>query len=310
MPTKLPTGSIANERGHAATSPAKASEAGSANAAKHKTGYLYAPAIGNDTVNSIMGYVANRLAGHKTPYAVVVRNEGDKLSLRKSITEYKTSSDCAKIVSMCDPKSVDTSKSRKSSSKFTNKYTIIEAARSALQYKLDIKVNDAEAVLPNLDEATTKLYILGHGKSGGGGDGIYIKTSEGKSERLSSQVLAERLKQDGLPMEYKDVRLIACHGKDKPSLDKPSTGQLVANAMGEAGFSKVQVTAYPEQHLVMPRIFGDGKLHRAVLCDGKNKPKIASAEKQIFHPQTQLPAANSEPQADTAKTEVSGQHQL
>lgn len=252
-----------------------------------KSGYIYVPGIGIDTANSIIGLASNRLAGAKEPYTVIVKNQSDKNSLNEQINHYKLNSDFAKIANTyARGESININTGGKSA-KFSNKDAFAGAAYKAITYDYIIKDNDADKTLSALG-SDTKLYIVGHGKEGGGGNGVYIKPNKNKVERISSSDLAKQLKQGGLSSDYEDVRITACYGACQPESGKAATGQLVANAMKKAGFNKVQVTAYPGKDLVNPREFiennNDRKLHRSVILSGEKKPRRASTRKIIFFP--------------------------
>jgi hypothetical protein len=252
---------------------------------------LYVPRIGVDTAQQVMGMAIARAGARKKPYTVIVDTRAEALQLRAEIEACCRDEGPGKMAAAFKQPASGRRKPVRDK-------LLIEASFHAVNRGVQVKANqrdDDSTRLARLDPQTTKLYVLGHGTTGG--DGVYVKTGPQSVARVSSEALASKLRDGGLPHNHEDVRLILCHGSEEPVDGGPSgqsTGQRVANALGKAGFDKVTVSAYPGELLRYPRPFGDGRLHKAVLPDpDSGKPVIASQARKSFVPDdpAETPAA-------------------
>jgi hypothetical protein len=261
-----------------------------------RAGHIYVPAVGTDAVdvaNTILGLAARRLDNGKQPDTVVVRTQLDKARLERGIRE-------ATPPEADEAAQKKPAKKKAGRAKVASAQHLLEVLRQVPKHLPPIRVNETDGALAQLDPSTTKLYVTGHGLEGGGGDGVYVKNAGARSTHLNSAQLAEQLIGDGLPAGYEDVRLRACYGANEPEEGGLSTGQQLANALGQRGFDAVKVSAYPGGIRAFPSALEGDKL-RGVSVDhdsARTKLSRTSEVRVVYTPNVAPPNVDSELRAD------------
>jgi hypothetical protein len=233
-----------------------------------RAGHIYVPAVGTDAVdvaNTILGLAARRLDNGKQPYPVVVRTQLDKARLERGIRE-------------ATPPEADEAAQKKPAKK--------KAGRA--------KVASAQHLLEVLRQVPKHLPPIRVNETDG------VKNAGARSTHLNSAQLAEQLIGDGLPAGYEDVRLRACYGANEPEEGGLSTGQQLANALGQRGFDAVKVSAYPGGIRAFPSALEGDKL-RGVSVDhdsARTKLSRTSEVRVVYTPNVAPPNVDSELRAD------------
>lgn len=247
---------------------------GATNPPGQVTGFIYVYRVGVDTMSDIIGTNASRLSNGKAPYRVLVDDAAQAAELRQGAVRFKA--DNAALLSSADVGPLRGARAKRFEAGMTD---MVKALRLAIDRFDDLLIDhQSTGMIERLDPASTKLYVACHGVRGR--VGIFTRTADGLVQ-TSPDSLAEHLRTTvRLDLAYRDLRLLACHGASPPeNADGISTLDSITRAMAAAGFGEMTVSAYPGKGLKFPKVF-DGRLHNAVLPDGKSRPVRRSSVRE------------------------------
>lgn len=235
-----------------------------------KQGYMLL--LETDDVSAPVGEAARRLAKGKQPYPVLVPSDWHLALFKSKFAEIRQL--WSGVVERGE----------------TGWWPPEYAAQVA---KMDddtipVIVYSGTGFLGTLPSQSSKLYVHGHGF--GGEDSLtYYTGKEGNNAVwVPLKDIAEGLRKHGLPVDYHDVRLFACYGAND-DYGEPM-GQQLDQAMRDAGFANIQVSAYAASVLGYPGTDAESRLHSVARdADGQVHRRSAFRVRFVALPDVDYP---------------------
>ncbi|WP_163835287.1 hypothetical protein [Spartinivicinus ruber] len=244
-----------------------------------KTGYFYAPFGTEDIVNMVISDNATKMIGGKAPLKTIVDSSAYKDQFMNSLSKWasneknavyfqlvKKIEDTAKaknipliaeeILSIDQLKQILGESSKKTIYNYYKSYHIVKSYRWISKTDNVIDNKGAGKFFSTLGD-DTKIYVQGHGEAASD-----LISTKNPGSAIDTSDLASRLKNGGLPLDYKDIRITSCWSADicqLTSFDKASTGmpsyaefsdslkplaKSVSDAFKHKGFNQLKVTGY------------------------------------------------------------------
>ena len=222
--------------------------------AGHKQGYAFVPVVGYswDEAGLVLAASASRLLDGKEPYPVIFANGEDMDRFKAALADVRL---WEADVDHASPEAA-------------MRFAATEPGRITT---IDDK---AAGLLRTLDKDRTKLYIAMHGLPGWPGFPYF--SAEDQASCFTGDQLARQLKDAGLDPGYRHIRLWSCHGATVPPNGGPTTAEHVVEALGNAGFEDVELSAFPSGLHFLGEPSDDGKHHRTVLV-GKDQIRVRAS---------------------------------
>jgi hypothetical protein len=252
----------------------------SAEGAAGKGGHLFVPRLGVDTAELLAHHAATRMLDNKMPYPVILASAQDRAAFETGLAQLHRQAAKNMRLWRIEAALSKLSTEMKPDPALWVKLKATHAATAPGR----IPVLDARA-LQGLHATEGKLYVVGHGYAGLDGIGVFQR---GKAVVASSEELANQLRDAGLKPEHRDVRLWACEGACPGEDGSPANAQRFADALARAGFTDVEVAAYPGVLRLFDEPGPDGKWHRTIVTESDAGETVVKAGtvRQVFHPRT------------------------
>jgi len=235
-----------------------------------RKGYIYAPLIKGNVIDLIAGENYVRQRNNKLLRPVIVPNDKMKNELQAEALKK------AQLNQLLLTKGLNmkTNNSWQATGLTFEKFEMeleIRKWRGGILSSLEIISNESGQFLTKLSSGESKLLIVGHGGAGRHA----LRSGPGSNESISIIELGKSLLDGGLPKDYQDIRILACHSADaisptdfsdltlseatSPIIDTTklhlgmnwnhiegtfSTAQALSKVMDQSGFSELGVKGY------------------------------------------------------------------
>jgi hypothetical protein len=144
---------------------------------------------------------------------------------------------------------------------------------------LQVRAYEGTGILGALNPRNSTLYIEAHGLPGE--PSLSFEVDGSWIERPVKEI-AEELRKHGLPRDFRDIRLLACHGAARGPDGGPSTAEQFCHHMREAGFENAGVSGYLDQVETIPRVDANGRMYSTVRDEATQKVQRRSKRRVRF----------------------------